>query len=131
MPTTYSRLHVFIGFVILAIVMNALAPNFLSAAGTALNSKTLWVQLCSAGASKFVPMVMSGPSDAPDNPMQSHASHCALCVASLDPVTPSLPMPALQLIHAGMTYLPSLFEHGVKTLFAWATGQALAPPVGA
>jgi hypothetical protein len=64
MPTTYSRLHVFIGFVILAIVMNALAPNFLSAAGTALNGKTLWVQLCSAGASKFVPMVMSGPSDA-------------------------------------------------------------------
>ena len=27
--------------------------------------------------------------------------------------------------------LPPLFEHGIKTLFAWATGQARAPPVGA
>lgn len=123
------RFHVLIGIVLLAILTNTLAPTFLSAAG--VKGKTLWMPLCAAGASKSVPVTLSGGSGVPGVPDEnapSQAGHCVFCVTRIDPLTPSLSLPPARWIGAVLAYLPALFLRAPQTPFVWANAQPRAPP---
>ncbi|CDG83654.1 DUF2946 family protein [Janthinobacterium agaricidamnosum] len=124
MRTPAKLVKLLLQFLVLAILVNTLAPVFLHMRRDAASPAGL-IEICSAdGFKAFRPI----SSDQPDHQLDPHADHCALCVTRVDPVTPSLSLPQLLLVTVGLAYLPPLLRQAPKSLFVWAASQARAPP---
>lgn len=97
----------------------ALAPT-LSRAFAATAGFDPWAELCSTVGSKTAG---GEPRDAVAMP-----DHCPLCSHLAE--APMLPTPDVAALPSpdGADYLPALFAHSPRPLFAWAAAQARAPP---
>lgn len=128
-----ARLRLFLRFVILAIVVATLAPTMLNASRLTAGANGLFAELCSSTGVRLLAIDggLAGKQPTGDGGMAAHGNHCVFCGSSVEPLTPSLPAPALQLMYTGLAYLPPLFANAPRTLFIWAASQARAPPATA
>lgn len=121
-----KKFSLLLRFLVLAILVNALAPIFLSVQASAANIPgNGFADICSIIKVKAPP---GSDSEQPMTPHAPHASHCELCVSRVDPLTPSLSLPRLLLVSLGFASFPPLYSQAPKGLFIWAASQARAPP---
>lgn len=123
-----KKFSLLLRFLVLAILINALAPTFLSVQASAVNitgTASGFADICS------IIKVKASPGGDPAQPAQStssHVAHCELCVSRVDPLIPSLSLPRLLLVSLGFASFPPLYTQAPKGLFIWAASQARAPP---
>lgn len=109
---------------LLAMLGLALAPT-LSRAFAATAGFDPWAELCSTVGSKAA----GGENgDAGKRDAVAMPDHCPLCSHVAE--APMLPAPDVAELPAldGADYLPALYAHSPRPLFAWAAAQARAPP---
>lgn len=104
----------------------ALAPAVSHALARALGAASPWSDICSASATKA-----AGAAETPGQPANGgglHIEHCPLCGhAGHTPVLPSASAAAFAApVAAG--FVPALFAHAPRPLFAWAAAQPRGPP---
>lgn len=87
-----------------------------------------WTQICTATGMKLVkaPEAKTSSSSAAD--LQGDRGGCPFCQAQAPVVIPSLSLPGLPAPVARQTTYPPRFYRGGKTLYAWASQPARAPP---
>lgn len=118
-----KKFSLLLRFLVLAILVNALAPIFLSVPASAANIPgSGFADICS------IIKVNAPPDSDPARQMTPHAAHCDLCVSRVDPLIPSLSLPRLLLVSLGFASFPPLYTQAPKSLFIWAASQARAPP---
>lgn len=118
-----KKFSLLLRFLVLAILVNALAPIFLSVQGSAANIPgNGFADICSVIGFK------APPGSDPARQKTPHAAHCDLCVSRVDPLIPSLSLPRLLLVSLGFASFPPLYTQAPKGLFIWAASQARAPP---
>ena len=132
-----SRLRSFTWLALFAMLGLALAPTVshaLATVGVAGGSKP-WAEICSAAGAKLssaavLPDTPESPESpaAPSDGTAMHPEHCPLC--TLASHTSALPPadPALLPVPDGAAYLPALFSHAPRPLFAWASARPRGPP---
>ncbi len=84
------------------------------------------MEICSVTGTKLVALeVDNGPSDLPNPHLLKHCPYCSLhsTQLGLPPAPPAIPA-LLDL----QFETPKLFLFAPRTLFAWASAQARAPP---
>jgi Protein of unknown function (DUF2946) len=119
----------------LVILWSALAPSLSYAFVSDVPGG--WIEICSVTGAKLVPaqaasygadVAVSGSSE-PDTSKPSALKPCTYCSSHVQ-VLGLPPAPAGGLTLEALAYhLPELFLAGVRTLFAWASIQARAPPL--
>ncbi|WAC71703.1 DUF2946 domain-containing protein [Roseateles sp. SL47] len=129
----------------LVILWSALAPSLSYAFVSDVPGG--WIEICSVTGAKLVPAqaasygadaAVSGSfksdtskpdSSKPDTSKSSALKSCTYCSSHVQ-VLGLPPAPAAGLTLEALAYhLPELFLAGVRTLFAWASVQARAPPL--
>ena len=110
---------------VLAILMMAFAPLLSQAFGA--NSSSAWAEVCSVYGTKWV-KVDPGTTDPQPSPASGHPlDHCPYC--SLHASTLGMPpAPLVSLPPAVQHAVPQAFLAAPRTLHAWRTAQARAPP---
>jgi hypothetical protein len=114
-----------------AILLTALAPTI----SHALNLRapaTNWMEVCSVNGAKLVAVAMddsesrtSPDGELPGSHLLKHCPYCSLHSTSLG--MPPAP-PASPALLDLQFQVPELFLLAPRTLFAWASAQARAPP---
>jgi hypothetical protein len=110
---------------LVAVLGAALLPTL--ARALSAGDRTSWVEVCTAQGMKWV-AVADASSDKTPLSVQAALDHCPYCtlehhVPALPPSTQPLPLAI-----ATSDALPALFLHAPRTLHAWRTAQARAPP---
>jgi Protein of unknown function (DUF2946) len=130
--------RMFVGFVIVTILAMLCAPSMMpmnltnladqpTRAGANVTTGAV-AELCTTGDFQRPSSALRGGGKPAPDDCQGHGGHCMFCSAAVDPVVPTIPPPVLHRFAAGLAYLPAIFTHGPRTLFAWAPSQARAPP---
>jgi len=126
-----TRLRACTWVALLAIFGLALAPTVSHAlASSGQGGFNPWAEVCSSnGATVSVAAAHAGGKPAPAAPAGlQHLEHCPLCgVGGHAPLLPLAPPPGF-VAAAGAHFLPALFAHAPRPLFAWAAAQPRGPP---
>jgi hypothetical protein len=123
--TVRCQLRRFTWFALFAILGLALAPT-VSHALSASGPGNPWTEICSVAGGKFVSTGDSAGSQTPAADMRME--HCPLCAHGHGPDGPPPSAPAVLALPDAASFVPALFEHAPRPLFAWTAAQPRAPP---
>lgn len=111
----------------MAMLVAVLAPSVSHALSDAGKSRSLWTEICSSAGLKTV-RLDTGPQSPAHGEPASAFEHCPFCHlhGGMPAMLPSIAfvLPAYQ---AG-SFLPALYYHAARPLFAWSSPQSRAPP---
>lgn len=124
MQALRRRLHRVTWIALVAMLGLALAPT-LSRAFADSTGFDPWAELCSSVGKKAIG---SGGGEAGKGDAVAMPDHCPLCSHLAE--APLLPAPDATAMPSpdGADFVPALFAHSPRPLFAWAAAQARAPP---
>jgi hypothetical protein len=107
----------------------ALLPTVSQALAFAQGGKSTWAEVCTTQGMKLVALDDApGAGNAPAQPA-AHLDHCPYCSLGASALgLPPAPMSALGL-PAAAAHVPPLFLQAPRTLFAWRSALARAPPL--
>jgi hypothetical protein len=108
---------------LLAAVAPALAHVFSD------NTRTAWVEVCTAQGAKWVPVAQTATTDDEPAPVSAHGSidHCPYCNLQAAPALLQRDDPAWRLAPAGATPAPLTAQAPIESL-AWPRAQPRGPP---
>jgi len=124
------RFRAFNWVALLAVFALAFAPTVSHAlAASGQGGFNPWAEVCStAGNAVSAAAAQAAGTEAPAPAGLQHLEHCPLCgIGAQVPVLPLSP-PAAFIGADGAHFLPLLFAHAPRPLFAWAAAQPRGPP---
>lgn len=126
-----SRLRLFAWIALWAAMALALVPSVSRALANSGGSDSFnrWATICSTsgGPQPHLAALALDDSHRPAHAGSLHLDHCPLCAVAATALLPPAAAAALQ-VPARADFMPALFRHAPRPLFAWRSAQPRGPP---